>query len=104
MVTRVALDYWSDCFYRGFLSLYPTRFRRHFGVQMSQSFRDCCRSEAGLASLIAFWIRTLKDISFSVPLEWRREMERPDCQVDYTGLVDAFMITIVVGTNLIGWG
>ena len=31
-------------------------------------------------------------------------MARPDSEVDYTGLVDAFMITMVVGTNLIGWG
>jgi hypothetical protein len=104
MFTREELLYWSDCIYRTFLSLYPARFRRHFGTEMAQIFRDCCRSEAETGKLSGLWLRTLKDLSLSVPTEWRREMERPDSEFDYTGLVDTFMITLVVGTNLIGWG
>ena len=37
-------------------------------------------------------------------VEWRQEIERPQSEIDYTGLVDLFMVSVVVGTNLIGWG
>jgi len=104
MFTRAELLYWADCVYGTFLAFYPVRFRRHFAAEMIQLFRDCSRSETETGKLLAFWLRTMKDLALSIPAEWRREMERPDSEVDYTGLVDAFMITVVVGTNLIGWG
>lgn len=104
MFTRAELLHWSDCVYRTFLSFYPVRFRRHFAAEMVRLFKDCSRLEIETGKLPTFWLRTIKDVALSIPAEWRREMERPDREVDYTGLADAFMITVVVGTNLIGWG
>jgi len=93
-----------DGLYQVLLGFYPSRFRRRFGAEMLQIFQDCCRSEREAGRLLFFCLQTLKDAALSIPAEWRREIERPDCELDYTGLADAFMITIVVGTNLIGWG
>jgi hypothetical protein len=104
MFTREELLHWSDCVYKGLLSFYPARFRRHFGAEMAQIFRDCCRSQSKTGNLFMLWIRTAKDIAVSAVAEWRSELDRSDRELDYTGLVDAFMITVVVGTNLIGWG
>jgi hypothetical protein len=104
MFTREELLYWSDFVYGMLLSLYPTRFRRHFQKEMVQIFRDCCGSEAEMGNLLAFWLRTVQDLSLSLVVEWRQEIERPQSEIDYTGLVDLFMISVVVGTNLIGWG
>jgi len=91
----------SDRFYCVLLSLYPARFRVRFGTEMAQLFRDCCREEPNLAAL---WLRTLKDLVLSLTREWRREMNLPDSEIDYPGLADCFMISMVVGTLLLGWG
>jgi hypothetical protein len=104
MFTREELLYWSDCVYGTLLSLYPARFRRHFQTEMVQIFRDCCNSEAEMGNLLAFWLRTVQDLSVSLVQEWRQEIEHPQSEIDYTGLVDLFMVSVVVGTNLIGWG
>lgn len=53
---------------------------------------------------MSLWPRTLEDLAFSLFREWRREIMREDSEVDYTGLVDAFMISVVVGRLLLGWG
>ncbi len=89
--------------YSWFLSLYPDRFRARFSAEMLQIFRDCLGDEQGV-HLCRFWMRTLKDLVFSLTREWRRETVIGGGEVDYTGLADAFMITIVAGTNLLGWG
>ena len=70
MFTRKQILYWSDCVYKALLSLYPARFRRHFGCEMVQIFRDCCHSEAETGAFLALWFRTFKDVSLFVPLEW----------------------------------
>jgi hypothetical protein len=93
----------SSQVYFSLLSLYPNQFRARFGAEMLQIFRDCLSKEQGV-HLFRFWIGTLKDLAFSLPREWRRETVTLDGQLDYTGLADAFMITVVVGTNLLGWG
>ena len=51
-----------------------------------------------------FWIETVKDLATSVPREWHREVCREDNSIDYTGLADAIMCSLVVGTLLLGWG
>jgi hypothetical protein len=91
----------SDRLYCALLSLYPVRFRVRFGTEMAQLFRDCCREEPTLAAL---WLRTLKDLVLSLTREWCREMSLPDSEIDYPGLADCFMISMVVGTLLLGWG
>ena len=89
--------------YEALLSLYPDRFRARFGAEMLQIFGDCLRVEHG-AGLLLLWVRTLADLAGSLPREWRNEFVVADGELDYTGMADAFMITIVAGTNLLCWG
>ena len=91
----------SDRIYCALLCLYPSRFQARFGHEMLQIFRDCCREEP---NLLIFWLRTLKDLVVSLIHEWRQEMILPDSEIDYPGLADSFMISVVVGTLLLGWG
>src|SRR6185436_204077 len=80
------------------LLLYPARFRKRFGHEMVQIFADCFRGET------SFWLRTCKDLAISLPREWHREWTAADSEIDFTGLVDLILISVVVGSNLIGWG
>ena len=56
----------SERVYRALLAAYPREFRREYGPQMRQVFRDLCREElrkkqkAGLGRL---WIRTALDLA-----------------------------------------
>jgi hypothetical protein len=86
--------------YRTLLHLYPKPFRTHFGSEMLRLYQDCYPEGGGAR----FWIETLKDLSTSIPREWYREVCREDNSIDYTGLADAIMCSIVVGTLLLGWG
>ena len=103
MRTRQQILNHSCRVYGTLLSLYPDRFRARFSAEMIQIFRDCVNDQHGVPSLV-FCVRMLMDLAFSLPREWRREVWSLDVNLDYTGLADAFMITVVVGTNLIGWG
>jgi hypothetical protein len=86
--------------YSTLLLLYPKPFRTHFGPEMVRLYQDCY-PETGSAS---FWLETVKDLATSIPREWHREFCREDNSIDYTGLADAVMCSIVVGTLLFGWG
>ena len=55
--------------YGWLLVAYPLEFRRVFGEQMVQVFRDCYRSEASSGSLASFWFRTLSDLAFTAVKE-----------------------------------
>lgn len=55
--------------YRYLLFAYPAQFRRRFGNQMLQTFRDCYRFEVNKAG---FWLRTFID------LVWTAARERAD--------------------------
>ena len=93
--------------YQSLLSLYPKRFQMRFGDEMAQVFRECCEREAadrGGYGLLALWTQTLKDFAISLVSEWHKEVVLPDGAIDYHGLADLFMITVVVGTNLLVWG
>ena len=91
----------SERVYGALLFLYPVRFQVRFRPEMMQVFRDCCRDEP---NLLILWLRTLKDLALSLTREWRQEMILPDSEIDYPGLADSFMISVVVGTLLLGWG
>jgi hypothetical protein len=78
--------------------LYPVRFRSRFGREMLQVFSDCYDGSART------WLVTLKDLAVSIPREWRRELTAEDSAIDFTGIMDAIVVSIVVGSNLIGWG
>ena len=98
------------CFYRlysALLLLYPARFRVRFGEEMQQVFWDCCEMEIQRDSIIGLcrvWLRTLTDFSGSLGHEWRRELVLIEPEIDYTGLADSFIVTLIVGTILLGWG
>ena len=52
------------------LVAYPREFRREYGPQMAQVFRDCCRARAhGTRSRFDLWLRTLIDLLISAPRE-----------------------------------
>jgi hypothetical protein len=86
--------------YRALLFLYPKPFRAHFGPEMVKLYQDCY-PESGAGG---FWVETIRDLAISIPREWHREFYREDNSIDYTGLADAVMCSIVVGTLLLGWG
>ncbi|MBI4475391.1 MAG: hypothetical protein HY646_22190 [Acidobacteria bacterium] len=93
--------------YATLLFLYPTRFRVRFGPEMTQVFQDTwleTASRSGVIEIAMFWWRTLRDVASSVLEQWREDTSRFDSELDVSGLADAFMITIVVGTNLMVWG
>lgn len=52
----------STRLYGWLLFAYPPHFRRQFGGQMRQTFRDCSYFEADRGTLIGFWLRTLVDL------------------------------------------
>lgn len=55
----------SIALYRRLLVLYPAAFRRAYGAQMAQVFRDNYRQaqqERGLPGILALWLATLADL------------------------------------------
>jgi hypothetical protein len=51
------------------LLVYPEEFRREFGNQMLQVFRDCYRAEASSRTLPSFWLRILLDLVLTAAKE-----------------------------------
>lgn len=53
------------------LVAYPREFRREYGRQMAQVFRDCSRARAhgGIRAGLDLWLRTLTDLLVSAPRE-----------------------------------
>lgn len=50
--------------YRLLLRFFPARFRREYGHQMAQVFRDCCLHtylRSGLPGMFGLWVHTLFD-------------------------------------------
>ena len=90
---------YSQRVYRVLLGLYPRRFRVRFGSELEQIFRDCSGQP-----VVSLWLQALEDLIVSVPREWKREITREDCEIDFHGLVDAVIIAFVVGPLLLGWG
>ncbi len=55
----------SNRTYQLLLAAYPSKFRRIYGRQMAQVFRDCCRDayqQGGSGSVIVLWIVALYDL------------------------------------------
>ncbi|HEU5239829.1 MAG TPA: hypothetical protein VFU37_22040 [Pyrinomonadaceae bacterium] len=54
-----------------FLFAYPREFRREYGTQMEQFFRDCYRVERnrGRWRIGGLWLRTLLDLAWTAPRE-----------------------------------
>ncbi len=70
---------WSERVYTALLWLYPPTFRREYGPDMLQSFRDTLRDETrcrGRRGVLRTWAITLGDLVVSLPREWPREFRR----------------------------
>ena len=64
----------SERIYRALLAAYPAEFRREYGAEIEQVFRDLCREQLdreGLVGLIGLWIRALLDLATSAIAERR---------------------------------
>jgi hypothetical protein len=59
----------SDWLYRLLLVGYPPSFRRRYGPEMAQVFRDCVRDACRRGGLMGLWIRTLGDLLTTMPAE-----------------------------------
>jgi hypothetical protein len=87
----------STRIYGALLVAYPPEFRREFGDQMLQVFRDCYRAEARSGSLSGFWFRTLMDLVMTAAKE----------RADSSGKVGVFMnrrsdaVALAVGVGII---
>jgi hypothetical protein len=65
----------SERVYRTLLVLYPADFRRAYGPQMAQVFRDVCRDtycQGGTAGLVNWWAAALFDLLATVIAERRK--------------------------------
>jgi Bacterial Ig-like domain (group 3) len=61
----------SERIYTWLLHLYPSHFRKVYGDEALQLFRDRARDERGLLSGIRLWLDLLGDLAISVPREYR---------------------------------
>ncbi|GCE08405.1 Stp1/IreP family PP2C-type Ser/Thr phosphatase [Dictyobacter aurantiacus] len=63
---------WSERLYQWLLLAYPSEFRREFGQEMAQTFRDYCREElraGGIPRLLPLWGTVFYDFMKSVSIE-----------------------------------
>lgn len=63
------------------LLAYPTAFRRAFGPQMKQVFRDSCRDQhrqAGKIGLLQLWLQTFVDLIQTAPYEHLENFGKED--------------------------
>ncbi len=97
----------SERIYNALLSLYPSSFRVRFAPEMSQLFRDCLHDaleQGQFAIVVAFCLRTLKDLMLSVCRERKREIMRPITENPLVGIIDLLLIPSMVTANLIALG
>lgn len=61
----------SEKIYVWLLRLYPASFRRSYGEEALQLFRDRARDERGFLSSLRLWLDLLGDLAVSLPREYR---------------------------------
>lgn len=96
MLSKAALAL-SERAYRALLAAYPASFRREYGPQMAQLFRDLCRDalrRRGPAGLAGVWVRTLWDGMVSLVSEWRNAMQENSSTRTWVGI--ALLVTPVL--------
>ncbi|MGA2073958.1 MAG: S41 family peptidase [Terriglobia bacterium] len=62
----------SEKLYAWLLRLYPANFRKVYGEEALQLFRDCQGNEKGSLPGLRFWLHLLADMAISLPREYRR--------------------------------
>jgi hypothetical protein len=108
MITGNFSIQYSERLYNALLSLYPPHFRIRFAPEMLQLFRDCSHDalEKGeVAVLVAFWLRAMRDLFYSVIRERSREFIAPiGSEHPLMGIVDLLLIPSMVTIKLIALG
>jgi len=61
----------SEKIYAWLLRLYPACFRKYYGEEALQLFRDRARDERGFLPQLRLWLDLLGDLVISVPREYR---------------------------------
>lgn len=94
--------------YKLLLVAYPSAFRREYGHQMEQVFRDCYRDEARRNHLAGYWVRTLLDLVLTATKEhsenFRKELKiMSTLRRDLVSLVGCTAI-IVIAFALLSYG
>jgi hypothetical protein len=71
----------SERVYGALLAAYPREFRREYGAQMRQVFRDLCREELRRKQkrgLVRLWILTVLDLGRSALVQRMGELDSPN--------------------------
>jgi hypothetical protein len=94
--------------YEKLLFAYPSDFRRSFGPQLVQVFRDCYRAETnehGAFSIIPLWLHTLMDLISSAAKEHSESENKfmSNLKKDLIAVVGAVLI-IAVALLLLTYG
>ena len=84
--------------YRCLLFAYPALFRRRFGDQMLQTFRDCYRFEVNKTG---FWLRTLVDLIFTAARERADSSGREGVFMNNTRRSDGLAVLACAGIIVI---
>lgn len=67
----------SDRLYKLLLVVYPAGFRRKYGQEMAQVFRDCHRQqmrEGGKQGVVRLWVRVVLDLIRTAPEEYLQSL------------------------------
>jgi hypothetical protein len=92
----------AERLYRTLLFAYPPTFRRAWGRQMVETFRDASRdaARAGKVALALFWLRAALDLAQSAAAERRLARERSRAMTGNGSVVSALT---VLAAPAIGW-
>ncbi len=89
------------------LCAYPRGFRRVYGSQMTQLFRDCQRNSRGPLHGLAFWSRMVFDVMRTAPAERWESFTKDTTMKDLKRDAIAFLACaaiIAVALLLLGYG
>lgn len=84
----------SEVIFRLLLHLYPSRFRREYGDEALQLFRDRTHDEAGVWPSVRLWFDLLTDLVISLPREYcytRSEVARASAKTCLDGTPTFFV-------------
>ena len=103
----------SNRLYQWLLLLYPAGFRREYGAQMAQVYRDECRhvqQQAGAAGIARLWFRLLPDLVGTVFAEYLWEVLNMSIEKFLRGsglgavaAGVAWILLFVIGSEKLAW-
>jgi hypothetical protein len=95
----------AERIYGFFLRLYPPGFRRRYGPEMVQIFRDIYQRDvrnASFAGRLALWLRTIHDLACSLPGEWRQSLRSTNrIELPVRQWADSLVVPLIVIGSLL---